>query len=90
MSTLPRLEDVMPFLLAVWDRPTDALPRQIFADWLEEHGYQAAAEAQRDIAGFVFGSIKHEWLFVVDCVRGKPECERRSGRWWTEVTLDLR
>jgi uncharacterized protein (TIGR02996 family) len=48
--TLPRIEDVLPFLRAIVDRPEDDLPRLIFADWLEEQGFGDTARVQRELA----------------------------------------
>lgn len=40
-------DEALPFLEAIADRPGDALPRLIFADWLEERGYDREASWQR-------------------------------------------
>ena len=37
MSTVPH-PDEAAFLAAIGEQPADALPRLIFADWLDEHG----------------------------------------------------
>jgi uncharacterized protein (TIGR02996 family) len=47
---IPRLEDVAPFLRAIADRTGDPLPRLIFSDWLEEHGFDRLAFWQRRAA----------------------------------------
>src|SRR5262245_40445265 len=41
------LHEAQPFLAAIAERPGDALPRLMFADWLEERGYDQEASDQR-------------------------------------------
>ena len=68
----PRRDDVMPFLRAIVDRPTDNLPRLIFSDWLEEHGYEEAAfmerwRATRPHHDGWFTNLEWEWDLLLHC-----------------------
>lgn len=47
---LPRDEDTEPFLRAIVAAPEDALPRLMFADWLEEHGFDKEAAYHRRVS----------------------------------------
>ena len=76
----PRFEDVLLSLRAIADAPNDALPRQGFADWLEEHGLPPEAEWQRRSAGgYACGSVETEWSRLLNsgergraCVLSRP------------------
>ena len=61
-------QEAEPFLQAIAERPGDAIPRLVFADWLEERGYHREAAGQRWAAanektpyhsarGYVWGHI---------------------------------
>jgi uncharacterized protein (TIGR02996 family) len=53
---------------AIGDLPEDALPRLVFADWLDEHDWPRKATLQRSAAGHVSsGDPEREWLWLLYC-----------------------
>ena len=53
----PSFQAIRRFLAAITAAPTDPMPRRVFADWLEGHGFQKEAEGQRQIAARNLGNV---------------------------------